>query len=101
MSKLTEKAIRKLTPKRDKPKQYVSPDGRARDPKTEHRINEAFSIVFKGAAGEVVREYLKSISTNRVIGPGAEPTAYCYHEGARWLMGVIDTRIKDGEEKKP
>lgn len=86
---------------RTRKKQYIGPDGLARPPKIEHEINECFAIVFRGASGDRVLDYLKSITTNRVLEPGLPENTYSYQEGARWLMGVISTRIKDGEEKKP
>jgi hypothetical protein len=86
---------------RSKPKQYIGPDGVRRLPKVEHNLNEAFSIVFRGAVGKTVLDYLKSVTTNRVLEPGLPENTYSYQEGARWLMGVISTRIKDGEDKKP
>lgn len=90
----------KKTP-RSKPKQYVGPDGLRRPPKVEHEINECFAIIFSGAAGQKALDYLKSVTVNRVLEPGLSENTYSYQEGARWLMGVISTRIKDGEEKKP
>lgn len=93
-----------LKPKKDAKqagKLYTSGDGVQRTPAVEHQLNEAFAIVFAGAAGELVLDYLRSISTFRVLGPGHPDTSYTYHEGARWLMGIIDRRVKDGEEKKP
>ena len=87
--------------KRSQPKQYVGPDGLRRPPKVEREINECFSIIFAGAAGQKVLDYLKSVTINRVLEPGLPENTYSYSEGARWLMGVISTRIKDGEEKKP
>lgn len=101
---MTDDIARRKRPQKKKPekkRQYVGPDGLARPPKIEHELNECFAIVFKGAAGEKVLDYLKSVTTNRVIGPGEPENTYAYHEGARWLMGVISTRIKHGEEKKP
>jgi len=89
---------KETTPKR---KQYVAPDGFSRPPKTEHNLNESFAIVFRGGAGQLVRDYLRSITTNQVMAPGTDPNIITYHEGARWLMGIIETRIKHGEEKKP
>ena len=85
---------------RSRKKQY-NVDGVTRPPKAEADINEAFAIAFKGAVGQRVLDYLKSITTNRVIGPGEAENTYAYAEGGRWLMGVISTRIKDGEDKKP
>ena len=82
-------------------KQYVGPDGLRRPPNVEHELNECFAIIFSSAAGKKALDYLRSITVNRVIGPGQPENTYSYQEGARWLMGVISTRIKDGEEKKP
>lgn len=87
--------------KRSKPKQYVGADGVRRPPKVEHDLNECFAITFRGAAGKKTLDYLKSVTTNRVLEPGLPENTYSYQEGARWLMGVISTRIKDGENKLP
>ncbi len=87
--------------KKTKPVQYFGPDGLARPPKAERDINECFALTFRGAVGKKTLDYLKSITINRVIGPGEPENTYSYQEGARWLMGVISTRIKDGEDKKP
>lgn len=95
-----DKRPKKKAP-RQKKNQYIGPDGLARPPKVEHELNECFALIFRGAAGQKALDYLKSITTNRVIGPGEPENTYSYHEGARWLMGVISTRIKDGEDKKP
>ncbi len=87
--------------KRSKPRQYVGPDGVARPPAAEREINECMAIAFASGAGKKALDYLKSITVNRVLEPGLPENTYSYQEGARWLMGVISTRIKDGEEKKP
>jgi len=84
-----------------KPTQYVGPDGLKRPPKFERTLNEQFAITFNNAAGQGVLNYLKSVTTGRVLPPGLPPESYPYQEGARWLMGIISTRIKDGEDKKP
>jgi len=86
---------------RKKKQQYIGPDGMARPPKVEHDLNECFSIIFSSAAGKKALDYLKSVTINRVLEPGLPENVYSYQEGARWLMGVISTRIKDGEDKKP
>ncbi len=87
--------------KRTKAKQYIGPDGLRRTPKVEHDLNEKFAIIFASAAGKDVLNYLKTVTTGRVLPPGLDANAYPYQEGARWLMGIIATRIKDGEDKKP
>lgn len=92
---------RKKKVKKQQRSQYASPDGISRPPKVEHDINEAFAIVFRGAASDKVLDYLKSITVNHVMAPGTDPNIIQYHEGARWLMGIISTRKRHGEEKKP
>ena len=81
--------------------QYVGPDGLKRPAKFEHNLNECFAIAFSSGAGKEVIAYLKSVTSGRVLPPGLDSNAYVYQEGARWLMGIIATRIKDGEDKKP
>ena len=101
MSELTARNVRKKKATKTRPVPYVSPANIQRPPKAQHELNEAFAIVFKGAAAERVLTYLRSITTNQVMAPGTKPHVINYHEGARWLMGVIDKRINDGQEKKP
>ena len=95
------KDIRPKKKPRQKPTQYVGPDGLKRPAKFERKLNEAFAIVFNNAAGQEVLNHLKSVTTGRVLPPGLPPESYPYQEGARWLMGIISTRIKDGEDNKP
>jgi len=86
---------------KQKKDQYIGPDGVGRLPAAERKLNEVFAITFRDQCGKDALDYLKSITTNRVLPPGLPPESYVYQEGARWLMGVISTRIKDGEDKKP
>jgi len=95
------KDVRPKKKDKTKPTQYVGPDGLKRPAKSEHDINEQFAIIFASAAGTGVLDYLKSVTSGRVLPPGLDSNAYVYQEGARWLMGIISTRIKDGEDKKP
>lgn len=95
------KPVRKKKKPDVKRGQYIGPDGFSRGDKVEHELNEAFAIVFRGAAAARVLNYLRSITTNQVMAPGTDPNVINYHEGSRWLMGIIDTRIKHGEDKKP
>jgi hypothetical protein len=88
-------------PRARKPTQYIGPDGLTRPPAFDKKLNECFAITFSSAAGKQVLDYLRSVTTGRVLPPGLDANAYPYQEGARWLMGIIATRIKDGEDKKP
>ena len=97
----TEKPVRRKKSTRKKANQYYSGDGVRRPPATEARINEAFAIAFRGQVGESVISYLRSISIFRAHEPGTDPNVIQQMEGARWLMGIIEKRKKDGEDKKP
>lgn len=71
-------------------------DGRERLISQEARINEWFAHTFRGAASEHVMDYLKSITINAVAGPEQSDSALRHLEGSRFLVGIIDTRIKLG-----
>ena len=92
---------KKAKKKQTNPGLVKAPDGRQRKREVERELNEAFAICFRGAVGERVRNYLRSISTNAAHQPGTDPNIILQLEGARWLMGIIETRINLGEEKKP
>lgn len=87
----------------DKPQQpYKAPDGVVGRPlQVERKLNEAFAIVFHDQAGETVLEYLKSITLNFVHGPEASDGQIRHMEGQRYLVGIIQNRIKQGEQKLP
>lgn len=81
---------------------YAPPDGRKnRGNPVESKINESLVLAFSDPAGEAALKYLRSITIEYVNGPGFDPNALMHLEGARWLVGVIEKRIKDGLEKKP
>lgn len=92
---------RKKKTKKQTKRQYVSPDGKGRQEDVERKLNEAFAICFSSVTGQMVRNYLRSVSVNSCLPPGTPMETITYMEGARWLMGIIDSRIKDGEDKKP
>lgn len=89
-------------PKKEKaqPPQQLTYDGVLRTPDVERRLNEQFAIAFRGAVGDNVLGYLRSISIYRAHEPGTDPNKIVQMEGARWLVGIIEQRIKDGEDKK-
>lgn len=82
-------------PKLELPKQPPVIDGVVRTQEVEDRINEALAITFRGENGAYALNYLRSITTNFVNGPGIEPDALMHREGARWLFGVIQSRIQE------
>lgn len=80
---------------------YQSGDGKTRDAKIEREINEALAICFSDAVGERALKYLRSITIEKVSGPGLDVNALIHQEGARWLVAVIERRIADAKENKP
>lgn len=62
----------------------------------EARINEWFVHTFRGVNADHVMDYLKSITINAVAGPEQSDSALRHLEGSRFLVGLIDTRIKLG-----
>lgn len=88
--------------RRQSVKPYHAPDGRNHRPaRVERDINESLAIAFGEAAGERALKYLRSITIEYVNGPGLDPNALIHLEGARWLVAIIEKRIKDAQEKLP
>tara|TARA_B100001939_G_scaffold344141_1_gene358044 strand:- start:357 stop:635 length:279 start_codon:yes stop_codon:yes gene_type:complete len=75
-----------------------SVDGYVRTDVEERNLNKTFAGVFKGEDGKKVLDYLKSITTDAVAGPNIESNQLFHLEGMRFLTGVIQTRIKKGEQ---
>lgn len=80
---------------------YLPPDGSRRGTDAERQINEAFKLTFAGQAGELVLSYLKSITINAVAGPGIHPDHLMHLEGQRFVVGLIEKRIRYGIEDQP
>ena len=54
--------------------------------------------MFKGDEGKKVLGYLKSITSEVVAGPNITSNHLFHIEGMRFLMGIIKTRIQQGEK---
>lgn len=55
--------------------------------------------VLGGEAGTEVMNYIKSITTNRVLGPAASDGEIRYMEGGRFISAVLSTRIELGHKE--
>lgn len=80
---------------------YHSPDGRKRSVEDEHRLNEACAITFATDAGQFVLDYLKHITIHAVAGPGVDPGHLMHLEGQRFVVGIIEARVKHGQNQEP
>ena len=84
--------------KTKKPIPAKSIDGYVRSEQEERNLNKSFAGLFKGDDGKLVLEYIKSITTEAVAGPNIDSNQLFHLEGMRFLAGIIQTRIKKGEQ---
>jgi len=84
--------------KNKKPIPAKSIDGYVRTSDNEVKLNKAFAALFKGDDGKVILDYIKSITTEAVAGPNIDSNQLFHLEGMRFLAGIIQTRIKKGEQ---
>ena len=84
--------------KKDKPKIANSVDGYVRTEADEAKLNKHFATLFKGDDGKVVLDYLQSITTEAVAGPNITSNQLFHIEGMRFLVGIIKSRTKKGEQ---
>ncbi len=76
----------------------MSVDGVGRSDEAEKRINEALALCFSGANGEFALKYLRSITIERVMGPNFDPNSLAHIEGQRFIVGIIEQRIKRAQQ---
>lgn len=93
---MTDQKIKKrLTP-------YNAPDGVVGRPlEIEYRLNEAFKILFRDELGQMVIDYLTSITINYVSGPEITDQQLRHLEGQRYLVSIMKQRMQHGKEKLP
>ncbi len=84
--------------KTKKPIPAKSIDGYVRTEDQERELNKTFAGLFKGEDGKKILDYIKSITTEAVAGPNIDSNQLFHLEGMRFLAGVIQTRIKKGEQ---
>lgn len=78
----------------------ASPDGWARDPELEERINDACRSALNGPVGDLVMDYIKSITLNAVLPDTATDAQLRGMEGMRRLCGILDYRRKTTPKKR-
>jgi len=54
--------------------------------------------LFRGPSGEKVLKYLRSITIEAVTGPAASDAELRHLEGQRYIVGLIERRIKHAEK---
>lgn len=75
-------------------------DGFNRSEETDKQISLIISQVFNTASGKEVLRYLRSITIEAVTGANVSDAELRHLEGQRYLVGVIERRIKHAERIK-
>ncbi len=75
-------------------------DGFNRSEETDKQISLIISQVFNTASGKEVLRYLRSITIEAVSGANVSDAELRHLEGQRYLVGVIERRIKHAERIK-
>ena len=81
-------------------KNVASVDGHNRSLEVEKEINDLFLTAFSSPVGKKVIKYLRNITIESVAGPNITDTELRHREGMRFIVGLIETRIKGGEHER-
>ena len=81
-------------------KKILGPDGYERTSEEEKHLNDLIVTTFNTQAGIETLKYLKSITTERVSGPDIEANHLFHNEGARFIVAILETRIRQYETLK-
>lgn len=84
----------------NKDKRVASVDGSVRSSDVEKEINLHFLSTFASPSGKKVLSYLRSITIESVAGPNITDSELRHREGMRFVVGLIETRIKGGEHER-
>ena len=84
----------------NKENKVTSIAGHIRSPERETEINLHFLSTFISPAGKAVLQYLRSITIESVAGPAISDAELRHREGMRFVVGLIETRIKGGEYER-
>lgn len=75
-------------------------DGIARSDAREAAIDSNVEAVFTSGAGAEALRYLRSITIERVAGPEVTDAALRHLEGSRYLVAVIEARIRSAAARR-
>lgn len=75
-------------------------DGVKRLIKEENRLNQLAVAAFTSGAGKEFLEYLRSITIESVGGPAISNDHLRHLEGARWVVGIMETRRLLGNKER-
>lgn len=75
-------------------------DGFVRDEDLDHQVSLNIASLFMSPTGKEVLRYLRSITIEAVTGGNVSDAELRHLEGQRYLVGVIERRIKHAERIK-
>jgi hypothetical protein len=73
-------------------------DNFPRSKSNDEKISKDIRSVFRTPNGQEVLKYLRSITIEAVTGPAASDAELRHLEGQRYLVGLIERRIKHAEK---
>lgn len=79
---------------------YLGLDGYQRGQKEDERISLDITTLFSTDAGASVLKYLRSITIESVNGAGVSDAELRHMEGQRYIVGLIESRIRHGHKVK-
>ena len=82
------------------PPQYQV-DAMTRPIEDEIELNVAFAQTFGTPHGQVVLDYLRSLTLNTVLSADVPTNHLWMQEGARNLFRIMQTRMEDGQAGRP
>lgn len=82
-----------------KEKINVSPDGRGYTKEVDQDLNSKAYALFGSGVGRDFLQYLESLSTNNIYGPGVGIETLAHAEGSRWIVAVIKKRTELGRKQ--
>ena len=80
------------------PHKYLSLDGYQRKEKDDETISINIASLFSTELGKDVLKYLRSITIEAVNGAAVTDTELRHVEGQRYIVGLIETRIRHGQK---
>lgn len=84
----------------NQPNNRVGIDGVIRPKNDEVIISKNIASLFESETGQEVLKYLRSITIEYVNGPSVTTEELRHIEGQRYLVGVIEQRIKHAHNHK-
>lgn len=82
------------------PDRCLGPDGLTYTTTRNREIDDMIVAAFGRGAGREALAYLRSVTIENIGGPGVGPNELMHREGQRFLVGVIETRLRAGMERR-